>query len=602
MSEEIIPGAQASDVPETVEIVEVEDVNEVVESAVNWSEKNLAELVKAFEELVQNEERMKMSKEAEAIKAAFYKRLLKEKADAGYNVAESVEEVDQENVEAEAEAETADNPFAEIEKGFKELYNSYKRERAEFNRQLEKERENNLALKEAVIADLKALLEKQEDVNATFPEFREIQNRWRTIGPVPAQNYRNINETYQLYVEQFYDMVKINRELRDLDFKKNLEAKEQFCEMAEKLAENPNVIEAFKELQKLHEQWKEFGPVAKEFRDSVWERFKAATSVVNKKYQAFFEGVKEQQAENLQKKTVLCEKVEEIAEREVASSNEWNSFSKEIEEIQKEWKTIGFASRKENQKIYDRFRAACDKFYGRKREFYNEYKDSINVNLEKKISLCEAAEQLKTSTEWKKATDQFINLQKQWKEIGAVPRKKSEQLWKRFRAACDEFFAERDKNAKPENDFYGNLKAKQRLVEEIKAYVLSGDEAADREAMQEFQKRWQEIGFVPFKEKDKIAAAYKEALNAAFPGVGRGGNRRGRAGKPQLTEKERLIQKYNQLEQDIVTYENNIGFFSMSKNSEPLIKQMNDRISEAKKELNALAEQIRVLSAAEDQE
>ena len=602
MSEEIIPGVQAPDVPETVEIVGVEDVNEVVESTVNWSEKNLAELVKAFEELVQNEERMKMSKEAEAIKAAFYKRLLKEKADAGYNVSEPAEAVDQENVEAEAEVETADNPFAEIEKGFKELYNSFKKERAEFNRQLEKERENNLALKEAVIADLKALLEKQEDVNATFPEFREIQNRWRAIGPVPAQNYRNINETYQLYVEQFYDMVKINRELRDLDFKKNLEAKEQFCEMAEKLAENPNVIEAFKELQKLHEQWKEFGPVAKEFRDSVWERFKAATSVVNKKYQSFFEGVKEQQAENLQKKTVLCEKVEEIAEREVASSNEWNSFSKEIEDIQKEWKTIGFASRKENQKIYDRFRAACDKFYGRKREFYNEYKDSINVNLEKKISLCEAAEQLKTSTEWKKATDQFINLQKQWKEIGAVPRKKSEQLWKRFRAACDEFFAERDKNAKPENDFYGNLKAKQRLVEEIKAYVLTGDEAADREAMQNFQKRWQEIGFVPFKEKDKIAAAYKEALNAAFPGVGRGGNRRGRAGKPQLTEKERLIQKYNQLEQDIVTYENNIGFFSMSKNSEPLIKQMNDRISEAKKELNALAEQIRVLSAAEDQE
>ena len=602
MSEEIIPGVQAPDVPETVEIVGIEDVNEVVESTVNWSEKNLAELVKAFEELVQNEERMKMSKEAEAIKAAFYKRLLKEKADAGYNVTEPVEAVDQENVEAEAEVETADNPFAEIEKGFKELYNSFKKERAEFNRQLEKERENNLALKEAVIADLKALLEKQEDVNATFPEFREIQNRWRAIGPVPAQNYRNINETYQLYVEQFYDMVKINRELRDLDFKKNLEAKEQFCEMAEKLAENPNVIEAFKELQKLHEQWKEFGPVAKEFRDSVWERFKAATSVVNKKYQSFFEGVKEQQAENLQKKTVLCEKVEEIAEREVASSNEWNSFSKEIEDIQKEWKTIGFASRKENQKIYDRFRAACDKFYGRKREFYNEYKDSINVNLEKKISLCEAAEQLKTSTEWKKATDQFINLQKQWKEIGAVPRKKSEQLWKRFRAACDEFFAERDKNAKPENDFYGNLKAKQRLVEEIKAYVLTGDEAADREAMQNFQKRWQEIGFVPFKEKDKIAAAYKEAINAAFPGVGRGGNRRGRSGKPQLTEKERLIQKYNQLEQDIVTYENNIGFFSMSKNSEPLIKQMNERISEAKNELNALAEQIRVLSSAEDQE
>ena len=600
MSEEIIPDVlNTSDVPETVETVGIDEINETAEPAVNWSEKNLAELVKAFEELVQNEERMKMSKEAEAIKAAFYKRLAKEKAEAGIVTVEAQEDAE---VQEEVPVAASENPFAEIEKGFKDLYNSYKKERAEYNRQLEKERENNLALKEAVIADLKALLEKQEDVNATFPEFREIQNRWRAIGPVPAQSYRNINETYQLYVEQFYDMVKINRELRDLDFKKNLEAKEQFCELAEKLAENPNVIEAFKELQKLHEQWKEFGPVAKEFRDSIWDRFKAATSVVNKKYQSFFEGLKEQQAENLEKKTALCEKVEEIAEREVANSNEWNAFSKEIEEIQKEWKTIGFASKKENQKIYDRFRAACDKFYGRKRDFYNEYKDSINANLEKKISLCEAAEELKNSTEWKKATDQFINLQKQWKEIGAVPRKKSEQLWKRFRAACDEFFAERDKNAKPENDYYGNLKAKQRLVEEIKAYVSAGDEAADREAMQEFQKRWQEIGFVPFKDKEKIANAYKEALQAAFPGMGRGAGRRSRGGRPQLSEKDRLIQKYNQLEQDIVTYENNIGFFSMSKNSEPLINQMNERIAQAKEELKSLAEQIRVLGEAEEQE
>ena len=600
MSEEIIPDVlNTSDVPETVETVGIDEINETAEPAVNWSEKNLAELVKAFEELVQNEERMKMSKEAEAIKAAFYKRLAKEKAEAGIVTVEAQEDAE---VQEEVPVAASENPFAEIEKGFKELYNSYKKERAEYNRQLEKERENNLALKEAVIADLKALLEKQEDVNATFPEFREIQNRWRAIGPVPAQSYRNINETYQLYVEQFYDMVKINRELRDLDFKKNLEAKEQFCELAEKLAENPNVIEAFKELQKLHEQWKEFGPVAKEFRDSIWDRFKAATSVVNKKYQSFFEGIKEQQAENLEKKTALCEKVEEIAEREVANSNEWNAFSKEIEEIQKEWKTIGFASKKENQKIYDRFRAACDKFYGRKRDFYNEYKGSINANLEKKISLCEAAEELKNSTEWKKATDQFINLQKQWKEIGAVPRKKSEQLWKRFRAACDEFFAERDKNAKPENDYYGNLKAKQRLVEEIKAYVSAGDEAADREAMQEFQKRWQEIGFVPFKDKEKIANAYKEALQAAFPGMGRGAGRRSRGGRPQLSEKDRLIQKYNQLEQDIVTYENNIGFFSMSKNSEPLINQMNERIAQAKEELKSLAEQIRVLDEAEEQE
>ncbi len=593
MTDPIIP-----DVDLTSDVLEAEAA-ETAETAVNYSEKNLSELIKLFEELVQNEERMKMSKEAEAIKSAFYRRLQKEKADAGYAVAETVQDVEEAETEV-VEETVSENPFAEIERGFKDLYNQYKKERAEYNRQLEKEREANLALKEAVIADLKALLEKQEDVNATFPEFREIQNRWRAIGPVPAQNYRNINETYQLYVEQFYDMVKINRELRDLDFKKNLEAKEQFCELAEKLAENPNVVEAFRELQKLHEQWKEFGPVAKEFREQIWERFKAATAVINKKYQAYFEGIKGQQAENLARKTALCEKVEEIAGREVANSNEWTAFSKEIEEIQKEWKTIGFASKKDNQKIYDRFRAACDKFYGRKRDFYNEVKDEMNANLEKKIALCEAAEALKTSTEWKKATDQFINLQKQWKEIGAVPRKKSEQLWKRFRAACDEFFAERDKHAKPENDFYGNLKAKQRLIEEINAYELKGDDS-DAAAMQEFQKRWQEIGFVPFKEKDNITKAYKDAL-AKFPNAGRGGNRRQRSGKPSLSEKDRLIQKYNRLEQDIVTYENNIGFFSMSKNSEPLIKQMQERIAQAKEELKALAEQIRIMTEAETNE
>ena len=596
MSELINPGVEVTpDVPESVESVIAETV-EMAEPAVNYSEKTLAELVKLFEELVQNEDRMKMSKDAEAIKSAFYKRLQKEKADAGLatEIVADVEEAEEAEVAEEA---VSVNPFAEIERGFKSIYNTYRKERAEYNRQLEKERENNLALKEAVIADLKVLLEKQEDVNATFPEFREIQNRWRAVGPVPAQSYRNINETYQLYVEQFYDMVKINRELRDLDFKKNLEAKEEFCAQAETLAESSNVVEAFRELQKLHEQWKEFGPVAKEFRDQIWDRFKAATAVVNKKYQAYFEGLKEQQAENLAKKSVLCEKVEEIAEREVANSNEWNAFSKEIEDIQKEWKTIGFASKKDNQKIYDRFRAACDKFYGRKRDFYNEYKDSINVNLEKKIAICEEAEALKTSTEWKKTADRYIALQKEWKEIGAVPRKKSEQLWKRFRAACDEFFAERDKNAKPENDFYGNLKAKQRLVEEIKAYEVT-DTEADAEALKAFQARWNEIGFVPFKEKDKIAQAYKDAVHDKFPNNGRNA-RRGRGGKPQLSEKDRLIQKYHSLEQDIVTYENNIGFFAMSKNSEPLIKQMQERIAQAKEELKALAEQVKALNEAE---
>ena len=588
-------------------IPDVEMASDVAESNVNYSEMTLAELVNAFEQLLDNADRMKMSKEAEAIKSAFYRTLLKEKAQAGLSADipqdDLSEEVADENaLPSETEASAAEesiseNPFAEIERGFKSLYNQYRKERAEYNRQVEKEREENLAKKQAVIEDLKALLEKQEDVNATFPAFREIQNRWRAVGPVPPQNFRNINETYQLYVEQFYDMVKINRELRDLDFKKNLEVKERFCQEAEALAENPNIIEAFRELQKLHEQWKEYGPVAKEFREQIWERFKAATAVINKKYQAHFEDQKVQQAENLAKKTLLCEKVEEIASREVTESNQWNTFSKEIEDIQKEWKTIGFASKKENQKIYDRFRAACDDFYGRKRDFYSEYKDNMNANLEKKIALCVEAEALKSSTDWKKTTDRFINLQKQWKEIGAVPRKKSEQLWKRFRAACDEFFAERDKNAKPENDFYGNLKAKQHIIAEISEYQLTGNEAEDMEAMKDFAERFQAIGFVPFKEKDKIAQAYKEAVQEKFPSYLKASRKGGRpAQKSPRSEKERLIQKYNALEQDIVTYENNIGFFAMSKNAAPLIKQMQDRIANAKEELSALAAQIRQIS------
>lgn len=632
------------DAPVTPVVAESEDapvipapVDDKSDAVPDFSGKSLAELAGLFEELAKSEDRMKRYKEAEAIKSAFYKRLLKEKADAGLGVdvkepdsslpepdgavedmpelpaeeaaandtaeaagaADSVAEADGHAAESDAVSE---NPFEEIERGFKELYNRYKKERAEYNRQQEKEREHNLVLKQEVIDDLKALLEKQEDVNATFPAFREIQNRWRAIGQVPVQSYRNLNDTYQLYVEQFYDMVKINRELRDLDFKKNLEVKEKFCEAAEKLAENDNVVEAFRELQKLHEQWKEYGPVAKQYREEIWDRFKAATAVINKKYQAFFEGLKEQQVENLAAKTRLCEQVEAIADKEITSSNEWNALSKEIEEIQKQWRQIGFATKKENQKIYDRFRAACDKFFNRKRDFYSEYKESINANLQKKISLCEAAEALKTSTEWKKATDQFINLQKQWKEIGAVPRKKSEQLWKRFRAACDEFFAERDKNAKPENDYYGNLKAKQRLIDEINAFVPFDDEDDNLDAMNSFMERWQEIGFVPFKEKDRIAQSYKDALHAKFPDVSASKVRRARYTNAPKSEREKLVQKYMKKEQDIVTYENNIGFFAMSKNSEPLIRQMQERIDKAKKELEELKEQIRALDNADVQE
>ena len=601
MSEEINPGMQ---VPETVQ----PDVAEVKEekTLVNYAEKTLAELTGLFQELLEDIDRLKKSKEAEAIKSAFYKKLSKEKAEAGVEGAVEEPSADEEVAEAPA-AEAAEpvaepekvNPFVAIEEGFKSLYLTYKKERAEYNREQEKEREENLSAKQQVIEDLKALVENQEDVSSSFPAFREIQNRWREIGPVPAQNFRNLNDTYQFLVEKFYDMVKINRDLRDLDFKKNLEAKEAFCQEAERLAENENVVDAFRELQKLHEQWKEFGPVAKEFREAIWDRFKAATAVINKKYQAYFEGQKEKFAENLQAKAALCEKVEAFAAQEIASSNEWNAISKKIEDIQKEWRSIGFASKKDNQKIYDRFRAACDAFYGRKRDFYSQYKDSMNENLDKKLAIIEKAEALKESKEWKKTTDLFIELQKEWKEIGAVPRKKSEQLWKRFRAACDAFFDAKAKEGKADNEFYANLKAKRALIEEIQAF-----EGSDEAAMQDFAARWQAIGFVPFKEKENVAKAYAEAMKAKFPSFGARPQRGGRAGAPKApkSEKDLLVDQYKALQQDIVTYENNIGFFAQSKNAEPLIKQMQERIDAAKQQLKELEGKIRQAEQKEEEE
>ena len=598
---ETVLGAEekVEEAAEAVEVAEEEAESEPAGEPADLGGLTLAELSDMFDKLSQDENRMRRYKEAEAIKSAFYKRLSKEKAEAGLgskvDEPSSREDVIEEVAPAPVAEEVKDNPFEAIETAFKGVYANYKRERAEYNRQQDAQREDNFVAKQAVIEDLKALVEKQEDVSSTFPAFRELQNRWREIGPVPATKFRDLNDTYQFYVEKFYDMVKINRDLRDLDFKKNLEAKLEFCEAAEKLAEDDNVVEAFRELQKLHEQWKEYGPVAKEYRDSIWDRFKAATAVINKKYQAYFEDQKEKQQENLEEKTKLCEQVEAIAEKEVKSSGEWNQLSSEIEDIQKKWRTIGFATKKENQKIYDRFRAACDKFFARKREYYSQFKDSMNENMEKKLSIIERVEALKSSTEWKKTTEAIIALQKEWKEIGAVPRKKSEQLWKRFRAACDEFFAERDKNAKPENDYYGNLKAKKALIDEIAAYEPK-DPEADQAAAQEFAEKFRNIGFVPYKEKESIQKAYSDAMRAKFPDYSpRAGRSAGRgpvvARKP-VSEKDRLVQEYNKLQQDIVTYENNIGFFSASKNSEPLIQQMRERIEAAKRELKELEAKI----------
>ena len=586
--------------PEVIPAETADVVQEVKETAVNFADKNLAELTELFQSLKESEDRMKRSKEAEAIKSAFYKRLSKEKADAGEE--DTVEEPDENTLEEESTVPLQSrslSPFAAIEAGFKSLYVDYKKERAEYNKQQDALREENLAAKQAIIEELKALVEEPGDMKDAFPKFRDIQNRWREVGPVPQQNFRDINDTYQLYITKFYDLVDINRELRDLDFKKNLEAKTAFCEQAEALAENENVVEAFKELQKLHEQWKDLGPVAKEYRDEIWERFRAATSVINKRYQAHFEGLKEQQVKNLEAKTALCEQVEAIAEKEITSSTQWNTLSKEIEEIQAKWKTIGFATRKDNQKIYDRFRAACDKFFERKRASLSEFKDSMNANLEKKMAIIEEAESLKTSTDWKATTDRFIELQKQWKEIGAVPRKKSEQIWKRFRAACDEFFTARDNRPAGQGNLGANLTAKKALIEEIKAY--SGDESAAAD----FAKKWNEIGFVPFKEKDALNAAYREAMAEKFPGFGgrgqrhQGGSQRPSSGKP-LSEKDKLKEQFNALQQEIQTYENNIGFFSLSKGAEKLKAQMQEKIDAAKERLDALKVKIRDLETKEE--
>ena len=371
------------------------------EQEANLADKSLAELSELFEKLKASAERMSRSKEAEAIKSAFYKLLGRLKGESG--------------VSEEAES-SQDNPFEAVEQNFKAMYADYKKERAEFNRQQDAQREENLAKKQAIIAELKAIVEGQEDVSAQFPAFRELQNRWKEAGPVPATAFRDLNDTYQFYVEKFYDMVKINRDLRDLDFRKNLEAKQAFCEAAEKLADNENVVSAFHELQKLHEQWKEYGPVAKEFRDDIWNRFKAATAVVNKRYQAHFEGLKEQQAENLVKKTELCERTEAVAAREIKNTADWNAASKEIEEIQAAWRRIGYATKKDNQKIYDRFRAACDAFYTRKREFYSGIKDSMNV-----ITVEGSLEFAKDGDDWKiskiTALEELMEFSGEWPNL-----------------------------------------------------------------------------------------------------------------------------------------------------------------------------------------
>ncbi len=541
--------------PENEEAAKTEELRGAIisdEELKNLAGKTLKEIIDTFENLVENGDIMELNRQAEYIKATFYKVLKEEKIASSYQapseivaeelqVEESVDAAENEDSADAAEVEisaegAAVNPFVEIERAFKSLYGRYKGRRAVYFQNLEREKNENLEKKLALIEELKALTESTDDINKVFAEFRNLQTREREIGPIPQARVKDVYETYSHYVEKFYDFVKINNEFRDLDFKKNLEAKIALCEKAEALVEATHIPEAFNQLQKLHEEWKDLGPVAKEFREEIWERFRAATSKVNKLHQEFFETLKSKQKENLAAKTVLCEKAEEIASRDINDSNTWNTATKEFEAIQKEWRTIGFASKKDNQKIYDRFRAACDDFYNRKRDYYASFKEKMGSNLDRKIALCEQAEALADSTDWKKTTDLLIALQKEWKEIGPVSRKKSDQVWLRFRAACDKFFENKEKN---------------------------------------FSNRRQ----------------------------GRGGRSdRGREINPLRQERERLLMKYRKLESEIATYENNLGFFANSKNADSLIQEINKKIEAAKNELVALEEKIHALDVQNTQE
>lgn len=548
---------------------------------VNYSNKGLKELVESLEEALEKDTMQELYKHAEAIKAAFYKTLRKEKVALGGEEA--------------AENESAqNNPFAEIEQVFKDLFAKYKEKKALYTQEIEKMKEANFEEKSAILEQLKSLVDKKDDLGQAFPMFKEIQNKWRAVGPVPQAKVKDLYDTYQHYVEMFYDYVKINKEFRDLDFKKNLEAKEELCQKAEALDKEENVVNAFRTLQKLHEQWKELGPVSKEFRDSIWDRFKAATALINKKHQAYFEEQKGNLKENLEAKIALCERVEEIAAQQIKDSNTWNALSKEIENIHKQWKEIGMTAKKDSQKVYDRFRAACDNFFSKKREFYSEFKGQMQDNLAKKVEICEKAEALKTSTDWKETSDALVELQKQWKEIGPVSRKKSEQIWKRFRAACDEFFDNRDKNGGSKgSEFASNLNQKLALIEEVKTFAA--DQAEDlREAYKNFQQRWNEIGFVPFKEKSKVQDAFKAALNETFAELKEAGVRGGRSVRRKVeSERDKLVAKFMKKEQEISTWENNLGFFSKSKNAEELLKDLNKKIDLAKAELAELEAKIK---------
>ncbi len=490
----------------------------------------------------------------------------------------------------------------------KELFKKFRDIKAEFNKNLELVKQDNLRKKYDVIEKIKDLINSKESINKTFQDFRDLQKEWRSIGLVPQRNLKDLWDTYNHNVEKFYDYIKINQELRDLDLKKNLELKIQLCEKAEMLLLESSVVHAFNLLQKYHERWREIGPVPREHRTEIWERFKETTSKINKKHQQYFEELKKAQKKNLEQKAILCEKAEELSNLALDNHKQWDGKSQELIELQKVWKSIGFAPKKDNNKIYERFRTACDTFFSRKREFYARNREDRLNNLQLKTDLCVQAEAMKDNTNWKKTTEDFISLQKKWKKIGPVPNKHSDAVWKRFRAACDYFFNRKSEHYKNvDESYYRNLEEKNKLLKEVREYKISGNAEENFRALNDFQRRWSEIGFVPIKEKDDLQEKFRKAINAQFDKLDINDSMRNMLKfknkvnnilqKPNAEmklnhERERFVNRLQQLKNDIILWENNIGFFARSKNAESMIEEVQNKIDKAREAIQLLEQKV----------
>ena len=493
-----------------------------------------------------------------------------------------------------------------LEEPFKEAMNSIKAKRNAWLKAQEEEQQANYAAKQALLAQLQELVEKAGQGAPDATEFKALQARWKEIKNVPQDKVADLWKQYQLLGEQFYDVLKINHELREYDFKKNLEIKTRICEAAEALTTDEDVIGAFRQLQQMHNEFRETGPVAQELREEVWARFKAASTIINRRHQEHFEGKKEQERINLEKKTALCEKIENIDYKALTSYQAWNDATQSIIDLQAEWKEIGFAPQKMNLKIFERFRAACDEFFKRKSDYYKEVKNSLAANLEKKKQLCEQAEQLKESDDWKSTADKLTKLQKEWKETGPVTQKYSDALWKRFVAACDTFFERRNaatsSQRKTEQE---NLKQKRAVIDSILAIDANAEENEQIKQLNALIPQWNSIGHVPFKEKDSIYKEYKDAINALYERLHVNATQRkladfrnniSKSGNSLQRERERLIRQYENLKNEIATYENNLGFLSTSnKKGESLVDVMRQRMEKLKGEAEVILKKIHLV-------